>query len=182
MIQNCESGWVMTGGHKNREIIEDLMMKKFLTLDDLAPKGKIVLLRADLNVPMQEGKVTDMTRIERLVPTLQELANKGARTIVLSHFGRPKGKDAALSLAPVGEALGKAFGKPVGFVADCIGDLPKAAAAKMRDGDVILLENVRFYAEEEKDDRGFAEKIAALGQYYVNDAFSCAHRAHATTH
>lgn len=157
-------------------------MKNFLTLDDLSPKGKTVLVRADLNVPMQEGKVTDATRLERLVPTLQELSKKGAKTVILSHFGRPKGNDAALSLAPVGRTLAELLGKPVSFVADCIGDAPKAAVAKMQDGDVALLENVRFYAEEEKDDAGFAQKIAALGDVYVNDAFSCAHRAHATTH
>lgn len=157
-------------------------MKRFLTLDDLTPKGKVVLMRADLNVPMQDGKVTDLTRIERLVPTLRELAQKGARTVILSHFGRPKGKDPAMSLAPVGKALAEAYGKPVGFVDDCIGEAPQAAIAKMQDGDVILLENVRFYAEEEKDDPVFAGKIASLGQVYVNDAFSCAHRAHATTH
>jgi phosphoglycerate kinase len=157
-------------------------MKRFLTLDDLTPKGKVVLLRADLNVPMQDGKVTDATRIERLVPTLRELSQKGARTVILSHFGRPKGKDASMSLEPVGKALAAAYGKPVGFVNDCIGDAPAAAVAKMQDGDAILLENVRFYPEEEKDDAVFAGKIASLGQIYVNDAFSCAHRAHATTH
>jgi phosphoglycerate kinase len=157
-------------------------MKNFLTLDDLSAKSKTVLLRADLNVPMQEGKVTDATRLERLVPTLQELSKKGARTVILSHFGRPKGRDAAMSLAPVGSKLAELFGKPVSFVDDCIGDAPKAAIAKMQDGDVVLLENVRFYAEEEKDDAGFAQKIASLGDVYVNDAFSCAHRAHATTH
>ncbi len=157
-------------------------MKRFLTLDDLAPKGKTVLLRADLNVPMQDGKVSDATRIERLVPTLKELSQKGARTVILSHFGRPKGKDASMSLAPVGKALSEIYGKPVGFVNDCIGEEPVAAIAKMQDGDTILLENVRFYPEEEKDDPAFAGKIASLGQVYVNDAFSCAHRAHATTH
>ncbi|TAL38528.1 MAG: phosphoglycerate kinase [Alphaproteobacteria bacterium] len=157
-------------------------MKNFLTLDDLPAKSKTVLLRADLNVPMQEGKVTDATRLERLVPTLQELQKKGSRTVILSHFGRPKGRDAAMSLAPVGRKLAELLGRPVSFVEDCIGDAPKAAIAKMQDGDVILLENVRFYAEEEKDDAGFAQKIASLGDIYVNDAFSCAHRAHATTH
>lgn len=157
-------------------------MKRFLTLDDLAPKGKVVLLRADLNVPMQDGKVTDATRIARLVPTLRELAAKGAKTVILSHFGRPKGKDASMSLAPVGKVLTEHFGRPVGFVNDCIGEAPQTAIAKMQDGDVILLENVRFYPEEEKDDPVFAAKIASLGQVYVNDAFSCAHRAHATTH
>ena len=157
-------------------------MKNFLTLDDLSPKGKTVLMRADLNVPMQDGKVSDATRIERLIPTLQELSKKGARIVLLSHFGRPKGNDPALSLAPIGKALAALLGRTVTFVDDCIGDAPKAAIAKMQDGDIALLENVRFYAEEEKDDTGFAQQIASLGDIYVNDAFSCAHRAHATTH
>ncbi len=157
-------------------------MKKFLTLDDLNPQGKVVLLRADLNVPMQDGKVSDDTRLTRLVPTLVELSAKGAKTVILSHFGRPKGKDAALSLRPVGKALSERYGKPLLFVDDCIGDAPKAAISDMKNGDVILLENVRFYPEEEKNDKDFAQAIALLGQAYVNDAFSCAHRAHATTH
>lgn len=157
-------------------------MKKFLTLDDIRPQGKTVLLRTDLNVPMQDGRVTDMTRIERLVPTLRELAEKGAKTVILSHFGRPKGRDETLSLAPVGRALATALGAPVGFVNDCIGAAPAASIAAMKDGDFLLLENVRFYPEEEKDDAAFAQKIAALGELYVNDAFSCAHRAHSTTH
>lgn len=157
-------------------------MNKFLTLDDLDPQGKVVLLRADLNVPMQDGKVTDDTRLTRLVPTLVELSAKGAKTVILSHFGRPKGKDAALSLRPVGKALSERYGKPLLFVDDCIGEIAQAAISDMKNGDVILLENVRFYAEEEKNDRNFAHAIAMLGQAYVNDAFSCAHRAHATTH
>lgn len=157
-------------------------MKNFLTLDDISPKGRVVLLRADLNVPMQDGSVTDTTRIDRLLPTLRELSQKGARTVILSHFGRPKGKDASLSLAPVGVALYKALGQEVIFVPDCIGELPQKAIGQMKDGDIILLENVRFYPEEEKDDPDFAQKLADLGHLYVNDAFSCAHRAHATTH
>lgn len=157
-------------------------MKNFLTLDDLNPRGKVVLLRADLNVPMQDGAVTDTTRIDRLLPTLRELSEKGAKTVILSHFGRPRGVEASLSLAPVGAALSKALGRDIPFVADCIGELPTQAVAAMQDGDIILLENVRFYQEEEKDDAAFATKLAALGDIYVNDAFSCAHRAHATTH
>ncbi len=156
--------------------------KKFLTLDDIQPQGKVVLLRADLNVPMKVGTVTDATRLTRLVPTLVELSSRGAKTVILSHFGRPKGKDANLSLEPVGKELSKAYGKPIAFAADCIGDTARNAIAKMKDGDTLLLENVRFYAEEEKDDATFAQNIASLGQLYVNDAFSCAHRAHATTH
>ena len=152
------------------------------TLDNLSPKDKVVLLRADLNVPMQNGQVSDMTRITRLLPTIRELSSKGGKVVLLSHFGRPKGRDAALSLEPIGRAISQALGKPVMFADDCIGDVPKAAISKMKAGDVLLLENVRFYAEEEKDDVTFAKKIASLGDVYVNDAFSAAHRAHATTH
>lgn len=156
-------------------------MKNFLTFDDLDAKGKVVLLRADLNVPMQDGKVSDATRLARFVPTLKELSKKGARTVILSHFGRPRGKDASMSLQPVGLALSQLFGQPILFVNDCIGEAPQKAIAAMKDGETILLENVRFYPEEEKNDRTFAQSIAALGGIYVNDAFSCAHRAHATT-
>lgn len=156
-------------------------MPEFLTIHDLACKSKVVLLRADLNVPVQDGRVTDTTRIERLLPTLDLLCRKGARIVVLSHFGRPKGKDPLLSLAPIGKQLAALFKKPVGFVNDCIGSVVENTIAAMKDGDIVLLENVRFYPEEEKNDPDFAKKIAVLGQAYVNDAFSCAHRAHATT-
>lgn len=157
-------------------------MTSFKTLNDLSPAGKVILLRADLNVPMQDGRVSDMTRITRLLPTIRELSTKGGKVVLLSHFGRPKGKDPSQSLAPVGAALGSALGQDVPFVNDCVGDVPKNALSKMKNGDVVLLENVRFYPEEEKDDPEFAKKIASLGNVYVNDAFSAAHRAHATTH
>ncbi len=157
-------------------------MKSFLTLDDLSPKGRTVLLRADLNVPMQDGQVTDATRLSRLVPGLKELSDKGARVVILSHFGRPRGKDDSLSLAPVAAALAQLFGKPIRFVEDCVGLAPEEAVGGMADGDVIMLENVRFYPEEEKDDADFARELAHVGDVYVNDAFSCAHRAHASTH
>jgi phosphoglycerate kinase len=157
-------------------------MKSFKTLDDLSPKGKRILVRADLNVPVQDGKVTDTTRLDRLASTLYELADAGGKVILLSHFGRPKGKDASLSLKPIGAALEKSLGRKVSFAEDCIGDVARKAVDAMKDGDILLLENVRFYPEEEKDDAAFAQKIAALGDAYVNDAFSAAHRAHATTH
>lgn len=157
-------------------------MKTFKTLDDLSPKGKKILLRADLNVPMLDGKISDATRLDRLAPTIRELADKGGRVILLSHFGRPKGRDESLSLKPIVAALEKSLGKPVSFASDCVGDTAQQAVAALKDGGVLLLENVRFYPEEEKDDVEFAQKIAVLGDVYVNDAFSAAHRAHATTH
>jgi len=157
-------------------------MPSFKTLDDLNVKGKRVLVRADLNVPMKDGVVTDAVRIERQAPTIRELSDKGAKVIVLSHFDRPKGKVVpSMSLKPVAAALAKALDKPVAFAADCIGEVAKAAVAKLRDGDVLLLENTRFHAGEEKNDPAFAKEIAALGDIFVNDAFSAAHRAHATT-
>lgn len=156
-------------------------MKKFLTLDDIAPKGKTVLVRADLNVPMKDGVVSDATRITRLIPTLRELSNKGARVVILSHFGRPLNKEPSMSLRHILLELTTAYRAPVKFIDDCIGDVPKIAIAQMNDGDVLLLENVRYYAEEEKNDATFAKSLAELGDLYVNDAFSCAHRAHAST-
>ncbi len=157
-------------------------MTAFPTLDDLDVRGRRVLLRADLNVPMQDGKVSDATRLERLAPTIAELASKGARVIVLSHFGRPKGRpDPAYSLAAIAEPLGKALGgRRVRFAADCVGPAAKAAAASLKDGEVALLENLRFDPREEANDAGFAKELAALGELYVDDAFSCAHRAHAS--
>lgn len=157
-------------------------MAQFATLDDLAVAGKRVLVRADLNVPMQDGKVGDTTRIDRLVPTLRDLREKGSRIIVLSHFGRPKGKaDPALSLRPIADALSKALdGVAVSFAGDCVGEVARQAAAELGDGDVLLLENLRFDPGEEKNDPDFAAALAALGEVYVDDAFSCAHRAHAS--
>ncbi|MFC7475700.1 phosphoglycerate kinase [Dankookia sp. GCM10030260] len=157
-------------------------MAKFRTLDSLDPKGKRVLLRADLNLPVKDGVITDRTRIERLTPTIQEIADKGGRVIVCSHFDRPKGRRVPeMSLAPMAAALAEALGKPVGFVDDCIGPDAEAAAAAMRDGDVILLENTRFHAGEEKNDPELARGMARLADVFVNDAFSAAHRAHAST-
>jgi phosphoglycerate kinase len=157
-------------------------MAKFRTLDDIDPKGKRVLLRADLSVPMKDGKVGDATRIERLAPTIRELADRGARVVVMSHFGRPKGKpEAAYSLRPLVAPLAEAIGRPVAFAEDCIGPAAERAVKALEPGGVALLENLRFHAEEEKNDPGFAKQLAALGDLYVDDAFSAAHRAHAST-
>lgn len=152
------------------------------TLDDVEVKGRRVLLRADLNVPVHDGKATDLTRLERLAPTIRELADKGAKVIVLSHFDRPKGKVvSALSLRPIAEALGQVLGKKVAFAEDCIGPVAEQAVAKMQDGDVLVLENTRFHPGEEENNPEFAAALAKLGDIYVNDAFSAAHRAHAST-
>ncbi|MCE0744793.1 phosphoglycerate kinase [Acetobacter sicerae] len=152
------------------------------TLDSLDPRGKKILLRADLNVPVRDGAISDLTRIERLAPTIKELSDKGGRVIVVSHFDRPKGKVVPeLSLAPVSEALAKVLGKKVTFVPDCQGKIAQDAAAAMKDGDVIVLENTRFYPGEEQNDPEMAKNLASLADVYVNDAFSAAHRAHAST-
>ena len=157
-------------------------MPKFRTLDDIDMKGKRVLVRADLNVPMKNGEVTDTSRIDRQAPTIRELSDKGAKVIVLSHFERPKGKTVpSMSLRPIAPALAKAVGKPVAFAEDCVGDIAKAAISKLGNGDVLLLENTRFHAGEEANDPAFANQLASLGDIYVNDAFSAAHRAHAST-
>jgi phosphoglycerate kinase len=157
-------------------------MAAFQTLDTLSVKGKRVLVRADLNVPMKDGQVTDASRIERQAPTIRELADKGARVIVLSHFDRPKGKVVpSMSLKPLIPALSDAVGRKVSFADDCIGPHAKSAVDKLQDGDVLLLENTRFHAGEEANDTAFAERLASLGDIFVNDAFSAAHRAHAST-
>lgn len=155
----------------------------FKTLDDLSDlSGKRALLRVDLNVPMDAGKVTDTTRIERVLPTIRELSEKGAKVILLAHFGRPKGERVAgMSLAPVAPAVADLLGKPVAFADDCIGDPAAAAIAAMNDGDVLLLENTRYHKGEEKNDPDFAKALAANGDIFVNDAFSAAHRAHGST-
>ncbi len=154
----------------------------FKTIDSTDMAGKRVLVRVDLNVPMKNGKVTDATRIERAAPTIKELAAKGAKVIVLSHFGRPDGKRVPeMTLRPLVEPLEQALGKPVGFAEDCIGPLAEEAVRNMKAGDVLLLENLRFHKEEEKNEAGFIDKLSLLGDVYVNDAFSTAHRAHAST-
>ncbi|HEX9326392.1 MAG TPA: phosphoglycerate kinase [Reyranella sp.] len=154
----------------------------FKTIDSIDVAGKRVLVRVDLNVPMKNGKVTDAMRIERAAPTLNELAAKGAKVIVLSHFGRPDGKRVPeMSLKPLVEPLSNALGKPVAFADDCIGPLAEEAVRMLKPGEVLLLENLRFHKEEEKNDAGFIDKLSVLGDVYVNDAFSAAHRAHAST-
>ncbi|MDE2516509.1 MAG: phosphoglycerate kinase [Rhodospirillales bacterium] len=152
------------------------------TLDGVAVKGLRVLVRADLNVPMHDGRIGDTTRLERLAPGILELADQGARVILCSHFARPKGKAvAAMSLAPIAAALAGVLGRPVAFAADCIGTAAESAVAALRNGDILVLENTRFHPGEETNDRDFARALASLGDLYVNDAFSAAHRAHAST-
>ncbi|MEE9194198.1 MAG: phosphoglycerate kinase, partial [Alphaproteobacteria bacterium] len=161
-------------------------MSRFKTIDQLEVTGRRVLLRVDLNVPMADGRITDATRITRILPTLADLSDKGARVILLSHYGRPKGKAVPeMSLAPLVGPLSGALssirgGRPVAFAPDCIGPAAEGAAAKLADGDVLLLENLRFHAGEEANDPAFADALAGLGEVYVNDAFSAAHRAHAS--
>jgi len=157
-------------------------MASFRTIEDLAVKGQRVLVRADLNVPMKDGKVTDATRIERSAETLKALSAKGAKVIVLSHFGRPKGKRVPdMSLEPLVGPLGQALGRKVAFAGDCVGAPAENAVKALREGEVLLLENLRFHDAEEANDPEFARQLAGLGDLYVNDAFSCAHRAHAST-
>jgi phosphoglycerate kinase len=157
-------------------------MPRFRTLDDIDVRGKRVLLRADLNVPVKDGVVTDATRIERLAPTIATLIDKGAKVIVMSHFGRPEGKrDPAFSLRPLILPLSRAIGgRDVVFAEDCIGAEAKRVVAALRPGQVALLENLRFHKEEEANSLDFARALADLGDVYVDDAFSAAHRAHAS--
>ena len=158
-------------------------MTAFKTLDDLSGdlSGKRVLVRCDLNVPVQDGDVTDATRLQAAVPTLSELADRGAKVLVLSHFGRPKGEDPMLSLSPISGELEKVLGRTVLFITETFGEVAEQMARHMTDGDIALLENTRFHAGETKNDPELARRIAALGDLYVNDAFSAAHRAHVST-
>ncbi len=152
------------------------------TLDEMDLAGKVVLVRVDINVPVENGVVTDATRIEKIVPTLRDIMEKGGKPVLLAHFGRPKGKVVPeMSLAPLLGAVEKALGAPVKFAADCIGATAKAAVAAMQPGEALLLENTRFHAGEEKNDPELSAAMAALGEVYVNDAFSAAHRAHSST-
>jgi phosphoglycerate kinase len=152
------------------------------TTSALDVRAKRVLVRADLNVPVKDGTVTDSTRLERLVPGLGDLMGRGARVVVISHFGRPKGgRDAQLSLRPVADALGKLLARPVVFADDCVGEPAERTVAALLPGHIAVLENLRFHAGEEKNDPAFAKRLAALGDIFVYDAFSAAHRAHAST-
>jgi phosphoglycerate kinase len=158
-------------------------MAAFRTLDDIGDvTGKRVLVRVDLNVPMQDGAVSDATRIERVAPTITELADKGAKVVLLAHFGRPKGApDPAQSLEPIARATATILSRHVAFASDCIGDAAAKAVSALPEGGILLLENTRFHTGEEKNDPDFARALAANGDLYVNDAFSAAHRAHAST-
>jgi len=157
-------------------------MARFRTLDDIDVRGKRVLLRADLNVPVKDGVVTDATRIERLAPTIETLIEKGAKVVLMSHFGRPDGRpNPAFSLRPLVGSLSKAIGgREVAFASDCIGNEAKRVVAALRPGQVALLENLRFHRGEEENSPDFARALAELGDVYVDDAFSAAHRAHAS--
>jgi phosphoglycerate kinase len=155
-------------------------MPSLRTLDGVNVKGKRVLVRVDFNVPIESGKVTDATRIARAAQTILEIADRGGKIILLSHFGRPKGRDEKDSLKPIVYAIAEVLGRPVGFASDCVGQAVRAAVTAMRDGDVLLVENTRFHQGEERNDPAFAAQLAALGDIFVNDAFSAAHRAHAS--
>jgi phosphoglycerate kinase len=157
------------------------MSNAFRTLDHADVKGKRVLMRVDLNVPYENGVVSDATRIERAAPSITELADKGAKVILLSHFGRPKGRDASQSLKPVAAEVAHTIKRPIKFVDDCVGEKAERAVAAMRNGDILCLENTRFYPGEEKNDPAFVAQLARLGDLFVNDAFSVSHRAHAST-
>lgn len=157
-------------------------MGAFKTLDHVDVVGKACLVRVDLNVPMEGGVVTDDTRIRAVAPTIVELSDKGAKVILLAHFGRPKdGPEAKYSLEQIVPDVAKVIGRPVAFATDCVGEVAKAAIAELANGDVILLENTRFHKAEEKNDPAFVQELAALGDIFVNDAFATAHRAHAST-
>jgi len=156
-------------------------MSSFRTLDQADVNNKRVLVRVDLNVPVEDGKVADRTRIERAAPTIREIAQRGGKIILLSHFGRPKGRDSKASLKIVVPAIAEAIGRSVAFAEDCIGEKASETIAAMRPGDVLCLENTRFHGGEERNEEKFVTELARLGDVFVNDAFSAAHRAHAST-
>ena len=156
---------------------------RFRMLEGLDVRSKRVLVRADLNVPMEDGKISDRLRLQRQASTIRELAEQGARVIVLSHFGRPNGRpDPALSLKPVADEFAKEVGRPVGFAGNCIGPVAERAVKALEDGHILLLENTRFHPSEKENDPDFVRQLAALGEIFVNDAFSASHRTHASTY
>ena len=155
-------------------------MQSFPTLEDADVKGKRVLVRVDFNVPMHDGAVADVSRIERNAPTITEIAGKGGRVVLLSHYGRPKGRDPKESLKPVAAAVAAIIGRPIGFADDCVGEVAERAVAALKPGDILCLENTRFHPGEETNDIDFAKRLARLGDIFVDDAFSVAHRAHAS--
>ena len=158
------------------------LLQSFKNIANADVAGKTVLIRADLNVPMSGGQVSDATRIERLLPTFRDLLQRGAKVVILSHLGRPDGKAVAkYSLKPVADKLSSLLGAPVAFAEDCIGPTAEAVVGKLQPGQIAMLENLRFHKEEEENDKGFATALAKLGDLYVNDAFSVSHRAHAST-
>jgi phosphoglycerate kinase len=155
-------------------------MKSYRTLDDADVKGKRVLVRVDLNVPMHDGKVADSTRIKEIAPTITEISGKGGKVILLSHLNRPKKPNPKDSLRPVAAEVARIVKRPVAFAEDCVGPKAQAAVAAMKNGDILCLENTRFHSGEEKNDKAFAKKLAALGDMFVEEAFSAAHREHAS--
>jgi phosphoglycerate kinase len=172
------------GGYRRCDGQADVIRQSFKsglrTLDEAELDGKRVLVRVDFNVPVENGKVADATRIERAVPTIREIAGKGGKVILLSHFGRPKGPDRKNSLEPLLPAIAAALDHAVGFARDCVGEEARSAVNAMRRGDVLCLENTRFHQGEERNDPEFAAQLAELGDVFVNDAFSASHRAHAS--
>src|SRR3990172_6651126 len=158
--------------------VQTMNLDKLKTTGGLDVAAKRVLYRADLNVPVKAGKVTDATRLERIVPGLLDLTRRGAKVVVVSHFGRPKGgPDPEFTLAPVAHKLGELLGKPIKFAADCVGDAATRVVEALQPGDIAVLENLRFHKGEEKNDPEFAKALARLGDIFVSDAFSTAHRA-----
>ncbi|MEY4873000.1 MAG: hypothetical protein RLZZ563_2330, partial [Pseudomonadota bacterium] len=176
---------MVDGGRERAERGANPVMEASLgwkTLDDVALAGKTVLVRVDINVPMEAGRVTDATRIEKIIPTIEDIIARGGKPVLLAHFDRPKGKVVPeMSLSHVVDALAAATGRRVVFGTDCVGDAAKAAIAAAGPGEIVLLENTRFHPGEEKNDPALAAEMAALGDIFVNDAFSAAHRAHAST-